>query len=358
MRAESWELRAESQNSSGQAGGSGHEGGGGGKVFVGPGEGEVLQPGDGFGAVREARIERRRGEAEEIGSAKIGDDVRGLEGLAKAPGVGMREGEMAAAGGGAARGGDGEAERGEIAVDQGQEKIGEREGFGAEGAEAAGFGDEFKGAEERGEREEVRRADVEGRGAGGGFVVRGHDETAVGAHAPPAREAGGTGVMATVEKKSADGAGAGVEPFVIAPEGEVRALVAAERVRHGTDAVRKIPADEEAALAGFAGERGDVEELAAGEDDGWEDDELDVGGGEGLENIVEAENAAVAGWDEAEMGGGIEAAEAQVGLERVGVGGEIEGVAEDDEAGRTVARVSWPVVMRMVGRETRATGFI
>ena len=111
---------------------------------MGAGEGDVLQAGDGFGAVGEARVKRRRGKADEVGGAEIGDDVRGFEGLAQPPRVGMREGEVPAAGRCAARRDDREAERGEIAVNEREEKIGEGEGFGAQRAEAAGFGDEFE----------------------------------------------------------------------------------------------------------------------------------------------------------------------------------------------------------------------
>ena len=61
---------------------------------MGAGEGDVLQAGDGIGAVGEARVKRRRGKADEVGGAEIGDDVRGFEGLAQSPRFGMRKREV------------------------------------------------------------------------------------------------------------------------------------------------------------------------------------------------------------------------------------------------------------------------
>ena len=122
-------------------------------------------------------------------------------------------------------------------------------------------------------------------------------------------------------------------------------------MRDGTDAVREIPADDDATLTGFARERGDVEELATREHDGGEHGELDVRGGEGLEDIVEPEHAPVARGDEAQVLGGIQTAETQVGVERVGIGGEVEGVAENHGAGSGARSV------RSVGVVTRATGW-
>lgn len=102
----------------------------------------------------------------------------------------MRKREVAAAGRCAARRDDREAERSEVAVNEREEKIGEGEGFGAQRAEAAGFGDEFERAQKRGERQDMGSADVQRGGTGGGLVVWRHGEAAVGADAPPAGEAG------------------------------------------------------------------------------------------------------------------------------------------------------------------------
>ena len=61
---------------------------------------------------------------------------------------------------------------------------------------------------------------------------------------------------------------------------------------------------------------------------------MDVGRGEGGEDIGGGEGEAVAGRDAAEVGGGREVALAKVAGESVAVGRKVKGVAEDDAAGR------------------------
>src|SRR5258708_926655 len=110
---------------------------------------------------------------------------------------------MATAAGGFGRGGDAPSERRQVAVSQGDQEVGPRERFGSQSGYTARFGDEFEGAEERREGQDVWRADMEGGGAGGRFVVAGHRETAFRGNSPPPSQPGRETEMAAVQVKTA-----------------------------------------------------------------------------------------------------------------------------------------------------------
>ena len=291
-----------------------------------------LQPGDGGGAVGEGVVERCRREPDDVRPAEIRHDARGLQGLADPPGLGVGERDVAAAPRVGARIGDGEAQPGQLAVGQLHQERCQREGLCAQGGHAAGLGDELERAEQGSQAQHVRRADVQGRGVGRRLMLRDKGETPVRPHAPPAGKAGGPAEVAAVEIQAAHGTGAGIEVFVVAPEGEVGA-VAIKGVGHGADRVRAIPADHHAAGVRLAGDRGNVEQLPAHKQHGGQHRQLHVRC-EGGDNVVRVQRAAVAAPDEPQVAGRVEPALAQVALHGVQVGGEVEFVGHDDVPGR------------------------
>ena len=100
----------------------------------------------------------------------------------------MCDGHVAAALGVVLRGGDAHTKRGEFVVDALHEKIGLCERLGTQRGDAAGFGDQLQRAEQRRDREDMRRAEMQRSGARGRLVVRGHRKATIRAHPPPAGE--------------------------------------------------------------------------------------------------------------------------------------------------------------------------
>ena len=81
--------------------------------------------------------------------------------------------------------------------------------------------------------------------------------------------------MAGVEVQAARRAGTGVEIFVMAPEGEIRA-VRAQGVRHDANRVGQVEPDGDARPVRASGERPEVEQLAGGVNHGRQHGKLDA----------------------------------------------------------------------------------
>src|SRR2546422_2313931 len=101
-------------------------------------------------------------------------------------------------------------------------------------------------------------------GARGRLVLRGHRESAIRPHSPPAGESRRATEVPAIQKKSTNATGPCIEPLIIAPEREIH-VVAVETVGHRADAMRAVETDQHAACVSLVGEKGEVEQLAAGD---------------------------------------------------------------------------------------------
>ena len=246
----------------------------------------------------------------------------------------MGNGHVAAAARRLPPSGDAETERREFAVNLCDQKIGLRQRFRPKSGHPSRFGDELKRAQQWGQRENVRRADMHCCRAGGRFVNARHRETALGRYSPPTGESGREAKMTAVQVKPTWGAWAGVEPLVMGPEREIHA-VAVEGVGHHADAVRAVNAEQHSPGVRLASEQGQVEQLAACEQHRRQNRQLDVWR-EGGDDVVGAQRATVSRRHEPEVRGGIKSPQPQVAAECVGVGREVERVAYDDAARRVL----------------------
>ena len=191
-----------------------------GQPLVRAGFNDPTQARDRFRAIGKTRVERRGREADEIGPAEIRHHPGFLQRLAQAPGVGVRDRDVTSADRLAPRRHHGEPVSGQFAVNQVQKEIRLRDGLGAQRRDATGLGHDLQRSQQRREGKDVRGANLETRGAGGGFMLRRHREAAVGPHAPPAGEAGWASGVTRMQEKTTHRTGAGVEPFVMRPHRE------------------------------------------------------------------------------------------------------------------------------------------
>ncbi len=199
----------------------------------------------------------------------------------------------------------------------------------------SGHARRFGGVEravERGQAEDRGRANLQGGRAVGGVEGAAHVEHAVFVRAPPPGQTRGAARVARVEVQPARRAGTGVEIFVMAPEGEIRA-VRTQGVRHHADRVRQIEPDGDACPVRTVGQSREVEQLAGGVNHAGQHGELDVGRiGESAQDGVVVEQAIRAGRHEDQMMRRVESSPAQMAGDRVEIGRKFVGERQDFRA--------------------------
>ncbi len=242
--------------------------------------------------------------------------------------LGVLERDVAAAPRRFARSADTKPEPGQLRIRGANDEVGHGDRFFADAIDPRCL-DRLQRAVDRRHAQDRGRPDLQRRCAHPGKKFVGHLEHAFLVHAPPSREPGidhaGLVEMAAVQVKSRNRAGAGVEPFVVTPAGEIRAPLI-ERVRENADGMREVEADGDVVLARGAADFFKVEELPRGVNDRGEKRHLQLGIFQRFDDPVFVEKTRVARRHDHDVFVRIESAEPKMTAQRITIGRKTMGI--------------------------------